>query len=81
VHKLALLLSTNAAFCQRSALTKKEMPIRPTTPGSNRFSPNPCPLAPRLSQMFAVCEVGIERLARFLDERDLAMRFFLSHEE
>ena len=64
---------TNAAFGQRSALAKKEMPIRPATPGSNRFSPDHRPLSPVFSQVFAVFEIGIERFAHFLDERDLAM--------
>lgn len=64
---------TNAAFGQRSALTEKEMPIWPATPGSNRFSPNSCPLAPLFSQVFSVFEVSIERLTRFLDQRDFAM--------
>jgi hypothetical protein len=63
----------NAAFSQRSALTEKEMPLWPATPGSNRFSPGPCPLAPLFSQVLSVCEIGSEWFARFLDQRDLAM--------
>src|SRR5881275_2386273 len=64
---------TNAAFGQRSALTEKEMPIWPATPGSNCFSPFRRTFSPVFRQMFAVVEIDIERFARFLDERDLAM--------
>jgi hypothetical protein len=63
----------SSRFGQRSALAKKEMPVRPTTPGSNRFSPDHCPLSPVFSQVFTVVEIGIERFAHFLDQRDLAM--------
>src|SRR5947209_19381106 len=64
---------TNAAFGQRSALTEKEMPIWPATPGSNCFSPFRRTFSPVFRQMFAVVEIDCERFARFLDERDLAM--------
>jgi hypothetical protein len=63
----------NAPFCQRSALAKKEMSLRPMTPGSNSFSPDSSPLSPVFSQMFAMGEIGIEWFTRFLDKRDLAM--------
>ena len=64
---------TNAAFGQRSALTEKEMPIWPATPGSNYFSPDRRSLSPVFSQVSAVVEIGVEWFASFLDEGDLAM--------
>ena len=64
---------TNATFGQRPTLAEKEVPIWPATPGSNRFSPDSCPLAPLFSQMFTMREIGVEWFARFLDQRDLAM--------
>ena len=63
----------NAAFGQRSAPAQQEMPIRPTTLGSHRFSLDHCPLSPVVCQMFAVFEVGIEGITHFLDKWDLAM--------
>src|SRR6266516_7903310 len=63
---------TNAAFGQRSTLTEKEMPIWPTTPRSNCFSPDRRPLSPVFSQVLAVVEICIEWLACSLNQRDLA---------
>lgn len=63
----------NTAFRQRPTLTQKEMPIWPAAPGSNGFSPNGCSLTPLFRQMFAIGEIRIERVACFLDQRDLAM--------
>src|SRR5207248_10738007 len=63
----------DAAFRQRSALAKKEMPIWPPAPGSNRIPIDSCPLTPAFCQKFAMLEVGIKRFAYFLDQRDLAM--------
>src|SRR5579885_1546074 len=63
----------DAAFGQGSALTKKEMPLWPGTPGSHRCSSFPHPFSPAFCQVFAVVEIGIEWFAGFLDERDLAM--------
>ena len=64
---------TDAPFVQGTALTEKEMPIRPGTPRSHRFSSFHRPFSPVFCQVFAVVEIGIERFACFLDERDLAM--------
>src|SRR5216683_7073192 len=64
---------TDAPFVQGTALAEKEMPIQPGTPGSRRFSSFHRPFSPVFCQVFAVGEIGIERFACFLDERDLAM--------
>lgn len=74
---------TNATFGQRSTLTEKEMSIWSATRGRNHFSLDCCPLSPAFSQVFALGEIGIERLACFLDQRDLAMfgSFAPSHDE
>ena len=63
----------DAAFRQRSTLAKKEMPIWPPAPGSNRIPIDSCPLTPAFCQVFAVVEINIEWFACFLDERDLTM--------
>src|SRR6266567_8684956 len=64
---------TDAPFVQGPALAEKERPIRPGTPGSHCFSSFHRPFSPVFCQAFAVGEIGIERFACFLDERDLAM--------
>jgi hypothetical protein len=64
---------TDTPFVQGTALTKKEMPIRPGTPGRYRFSSFHRPFSPVFCQVFAVAEIGIERFACFLDKWDFAM--------
>src|SRR5437868_7874140 len=54
---------TDAPFVQGTALAEKEMPIRPSTPGSHRFSSFHRPFSPVFCPAFAC----------FLDKWDFAM--------